>query len=146
MPVLFSRVSFAEQRRTPLKSAALLCETVMHPASRNPSTRETDGGIRTPRVPLFYGLFYGRAKFCCKTAQFTATLCECWITEIPSVRNAVRHCENERKESLSNYESPALPCHKPSDLTNTCQIDGVFVRFRVRPFAINHIVKPNDFP
>jgi hypothetical protein len=57
---------------------------------------------------FFYGLFYGREKFCCKTVQFTATLCECWIAERPSVRNAVLHCENERKNSFLNYESPAL--------------------------------------
>jgi len=47
-------------------------------------------------------------KFYCKSAQLTATLCECRITEIPSVRNTVRHCENECKESLSNHESTAL--------------------------------------
>jgi hypothetical protein len=57
---------------------------------------------------IFYGLFYGRAKFCCKTAQFTATLCECWVAEIPSVRNAVQHCANQRERLSSNYESPAL--------------------------------------
>jgi hypothetical protein len=26
--------------------------------------------------PIFYGLFYGRAKICCKTAQLCATPCE----------------------------------------------------------------------
>src|SRR4030095_430879 len=57
---------------------------------------------------LFYGLFYGRAKFRCKSAQVSATLCECWIAEIPSVRNAVRRCGNERKRRFLNYESPAL--------------------------------------
>ena len=54
---------------------------------------------------LFYGLFYGRAKFDCKTAQFTATLYECWIAEIPSVHNGMRQCENERK-SFSRIMSP----------------------------------------
>ena len=57
---------------------------------------------------FFYGLFYGRAKFCCKSAQFCATRCKYGIAEIPSVRNAVRRCENERKKSFSNYESPAV--------------------------------------
>ena len=61
-----------------------------------------------PTVPFFYGPFYGRAKFCCKTAQRTATLRECRIAETPSVRNAVRDCEKLRKNVFSNYESPAL--------------------------------------
>ena len=67
---------------------------------------------------LFYGLFYGRAKFCCKTAQFTATLCEYRIAEIRSIHNAVQHCENECKNSFFNYESPALPLsYRPAFLT-----------------------------
>jgi hypothetical protein len=67
------------------------------------------GGVGfEPTVPFFYGPFYGRAKFCCKTAQFYATLCKHGIAELPSVRNAVRRCENKRKKPSSNYESPAL--------------------------------------
>ena len=57
---------------------------------------------------FFYGLFYGRAKFRCKTAQFCATRCKCRIAKMPSVRNAVRHCEKLRKNTFLNYESPAL--------------------------------------
>jgi hypothetical protein len=31
-------------------------------------------------LQFFYGLFYGRAKFCCKSAQFCATHCESGMT------------------------------------------------------------------
>ena len=34
--------------------------------------------------------------------------CKCQIEEIPSVRNAMQHCETEHKTLSSNYESPAL--------------------------------------
>ncbi|PYK24102.1 MAG: hypothetical protein DME59_14635, partial [Verrucomicrobia bacterium] len=57
---------------------------------------------------IFTVVFYGSAIFGCKTVQFCATRCKYGIAEIPSVRNAVRHCENERKNSFLNYESPAL--------------------------------------
>jgi len=44
-------------------------------------------GVRASKAArFFYGLFYGQAKFWCKTAQNTATLCECCIVEIPSGR------------------------------------------------------------
>ena len=56
----------------------------------------------------FHGLFYGRAEFCCKTAQCCVTRCKYRIAEIPSVRNAVRRCENKRKRPFLNYECPAL--------------------------------------
>src|SRR5262245_450395 len=35
--------------------------------------------------------------------------CECELGETPSVRNDVQHCETPRKNSFSDYESPALP-------------------------------------
>jgi hypothetical protein len=101
-----------ELRRT---RAALLCQSVMQSPCLAGYTRETEGVGFEPPVSLFDGLFCGRTKFCFKTAQFIATLCEYWITEIASVRNAVRHCENERKESLSNM-SP-LPCLATNCLT-----------------------------
>ena len=65
------------------------------------------GGIRTPGS-VFYGLFYGRAKFWCKTAQFYATPCECELGETPSIRNGVQSYENLRNSLGLNYESPAL--------------------------------------
>src|SRR5206468_2309493 len=72
----------------------------------------------------FYGPFYGHAKFHCKTAQFCATRCKYGIAEIPSVRNAGRHCENERKRLFLNYESPAL--------TAELQAQSVEVRISLR--------------
>ena len=56
---------------------------------------------------IFYGLFYGRAKFRRKTAQFTATLRERWIAETPSVSNAVQRSDNEYK-GFARIMSPVL--------------------------------------
>jgi hypothetical protein len=50
----------------------------------------------------FYGLFYGRMKFCCKTAQFCATLRESEMAGTPSVRDAAQGFENPRKNSFLN--------------------------------------------
>jgi hypothetical protein len=84
---------------------------------------------------IFYGLFYGRAKFCCKTAQFSVTLCELLTTETPSVSVAVQRRENARKNSVLNYESPALTAelqarvahtvkHSTSQMTNPESVRG----------------------
>jgi hypothetical protein len=46
---------------------------------------------------FFYGLFYGRPKFCCKSAQFYEKPCQRLTTRTPSVRVDVQHRENVRK-------------------------------------------------
>ena len=43
---------FTEQRRTPLKSAELLCKTIMLSTSHPRYTRESDGGGFEPPVPF----------------------------------------------------------------------------------------------
>jgi hypothetical protein len=60
------------------------------------------------QAELFYGLFYGRAKFCCKTVQCTAMLCEYCNAEIPSVRNDMQTSETLRNSLGLNYKSAAL--------------------------------------
>ena len=68
-----------------------------------------DSNPRALCVPIFfYGLFYGRTKFCCKTAQLSGTQRECGMAETPSDSVAVQRSENLRKKSFLNYESPAL--------------------------------------
>jgi hypothetical protein len=52
--------------------------------------------------------FYGRTKFCCKSAQVCVTRCKYGIAEIPSVRNAVRRCESERQKNLSRITNQLL--------------------------------------
>jgi len=76
--------------------------------ARNPPIAGGRGGIST-HGSVFYGLFYGRAKFWCKTAQFYATPCEYELGETPSIRNGVQSYENLRNSLGLNYESPALP-------------------------------------
>src|SRR5262245_36847131 len=47
------------------------------------------------QAEIFYGLFYGRAKFCCKTMQFCATRRESEITNYlasATIRKAVKRC------------------------------------------------------
>ncbi len=46
-------------------------------------------GKESRSAEFFYGLFYGRENFGCKTAQFCATRCESEMTETPGVGNAV---------------------------------------------------------
>ena len=50
----------------------------------------------------FHGLFYGRAKFCCKTVQSSATHRECRIAKPPSVGNSAQQAEKARKKSFLN--------------------------------------------
>jgi hypothetical protein len=88
-----------------------------------------------------------------RSAKFSLQNCAILrnTVRMPNCRNAQRpqHCATLRKRAqkslLELYESPALPCHKPSDLTNTWQIGGHFLRFVARPFAIKEIANPNDF-
>jgi hypothetical protein len=59
------------------------------------------------------------------------------MTELPSVGNGVQHCENERKNSFSNYESPALTAelqahfhdaniqYSPSNVQHSMSEDGL---------------------
>jgi hypothetical protein len=56
----------------------------------------------------FTVVFYGLKIFRGKTAQFYATRCESEIARTPSVRNSAQTAENARKNSVLNYESPAL--------------------------------------
>jgi len=53
-------------------------------------------------------VFYGLKLFGRKTAQLSERHCECRMAETPSVSNGAQRCENERKNSVLNYESPAL--------------------------------------
>ena len=46
----------------------------------------------------FHGRFYGAPIFCCKTAQFCATLRETQTAETPSVGDAVQRSENTRTD------------------------------------------------
>jgi hypothetical protein len=57
----------------------------------------------------FYGLFYGRLRFCCKTARTYAKPCQQLLIKIPSVSNGVQQSENVCKHSFLNYKSAALP-------------------------------------
>ena len=59
-------------------------------------------------MEIFLRSILRRGKIWLQNAQFSATRYNCWFAGIPSVRNAVRRCEKERKKSLSNCESPAL--------------------------------------
>ena len=45
--------------------------------------------------------------------------------------------------SIADTTSTIFP--RSPDLTNTWQIDGLFVRFVARRFAIDKIANPNDF-
>jgi len=49
---------------------------------------ESSAFYRSPRQKrkpeIFYGPFYGRAKFWCKTVQFCGTRCESKITNYPA--------------------------------------------------------------
>jgi hypothetical protein len=56
----------------------------------------------------FTVVFYGVRIFGCKTAHLSGTQREWLTTETPSIRDAVQASENSRKNSLLNYESPAL--------------------------------------
>ena len=57
---------------------------------------------------FFYGLFYGRVKYCCKTVQFYVTLCKHRIAGLPSVSNDMQCSETLRNSLGLNYDSPAL--------------------------------------
>jgi hypothetical protein len=56
----------------------------------------------------FTVVFYGSKTFCCKPAQFCAMRCKPHSLGLPMIRNTVQRSENPRKNSLLNYESPAL--------------------------------------
>jgi hypothetical protein len=62
---------------------------------------------------FFTVVFYGRAKFRCKSAQFSATRRESEMAETPSVGNAAQPGEKERKNSFLNYEFPTLRPMEP---------------------------------
>jgi len=59
-------------------------------------------GKESRSAEFFYGLFYGRENFGCKTAQFCATRCESEMTETPGVGNAVQSSETLRNSSGLN--------------------------------------------
>jgi len=59
-------------------------------------------GKESRSAEFFYGLFYGRENFGCKTAQFCATQRESDMAKTPSLRNGAQTLENERKNSLLN--------------------------------------------
>jgi len=60
------------------------------------------------RADRFTVGFYGLRIFGCKTLQLCASRCEWHCSRLPSNRNAVQQSENARKNSVLNYESPAL--------------------------------------
>jgi len=66
--------------------------------------RSCEGGGSGILCSGFYGLFYGRITFCCKTLQFCATQCET-VSFCSALKNMLR---NALKNSL-NYETVALP-------------------------------------
>jgi hypothetical protein len=45
---------------------------------------------------IFYSPFYGRAKFCCKSAQFCVTRCKSRMAESPRIGDAVQSSETLR--------------------------------------------------
>ena len=79
--------------------------------SYSPARATNSSGAAEPcteRTPSFTVVFYGGRIFCCKTAQFCVTRCECEMTEIPNIGNDAQADENPRENSLLNYKSVAL--------------------------------------
>jgi hypothetical protein len=66
----------------------------------------------------FTVVFYGVKILRRKTAQFCATHRKSEIAETPSVRNKLQRSENLRKNSLLNYESPALTAELQARILN----------------------------
>jgi hypothetical protein len=61
-------------------------------------------------------VFYGPRDFERKTMQSCARQREDWIPEMPSFCNAAQAGEKQRKNSLLNYESPALTAELQAQL------------------------------
>jgi hypothetical protein len=66
------------------------------------------GGRLVQALHRFHGLFYGRGKFCCKSAQFCVTRRKPHSLGSPMIRNAVQHCENPCNTLGLNYKPAAL--------------------------------------
>jgi hypothetical protein len=71
-----------------------------------PPLRQFRAHAKTPLS--FTVVFYGPKSFCRKFARFVAMPCKSNSLGSPIIRNAVQRCENTRKISFLNYESPAL--------------------------------------
>jgi hypothetical protein len=69
---------------------------------RRPYKNNFSPKLRKVLAVAFHGRFYGAKIFCCKTARFCVTPCECLTTETPSIRGAAQHAENMRKNSFLN--------------------------------------------
>ena len=63
------------------------------------------------------------------------TRCKYGIAKIPSVYNAVRHGENERKKSFLNYESLALTAELQALLKRTAL--GLAIRLILDEYLAN---------
>jgi hypothetical protein len=71
-------------------------------------SRRRIGNASDATLNFFTVVFYGLTILFCKTTQLCVTLCERYWSRLPSVRNDVQRSEKTRKNSLLNYESPAL--------------------------------------
>jgi hypothetical protein len=60
--------------------------------------RDCEKTLARKVAKLFYGLFYGREKFCCKSAQFCATRCESEMAETPSIRSGAQRSEKHAQK------------------------------------------------
>jgi len=58
----------------------------------------------TSSLAKYYGPFYGREKFCCKTVGIYAMPCEWAVIERPSIRDGMQSSGNVRNNSLVDLE------------------------------------------
>jgi hypothetical protein len=66
------------------------------------------GDAREVEAQAFHGSFLRSDEILLQNCAILRDALQIGIAEIPSVRNAVRHCEKLRKNTFLNYESPAL--------------------------------------